>query len=119
MKSQNSIMPEDYEEFISLTLRTRNSKKPSRMPVISWTHQLLLLCLVKLRRSIVGVVDPTKSRQNLRVFWKLMNLRDCVWENLHRIIMKTIKIPAAKAAVDKEWEKFEKIPAWKPDESQK
>ena len=31
MKNQNSIMPEDYEEFISLTLRTRNSKKPSRM----------------------------------------------------------------------------------------
>ena len=24
----NSIMPENYEEFISLTLRTRNSKKP-------------------------------------------------------------------------------------------
>ena len=28
MKNQNSIMPESYEEFISLTLRTRNSKKP-------------------------------------------------------------------------------------------
>ena len=26
MKSQNSIMPENYEEFISLTLGTRNSK---------------------------------------------------------------------------------------------
>ena len=25
MNSQNSIMPENYEEFISLTLRTRNS----------------------------------------------------------------------------------------------
>ena len=29
------------------------------------------------------------------------------------------KIPAAKAAVDKEWEKLEKIPALDPDESQK
>ena len=24
------------------------------------------------------------------VFWKLMNLRDCVWEIQHQIIMKTI-----------------------------
>ena len=86
---------------------------------------------------IVGMVNPIKSNQNLRVFWKLVNLQDCVWENLYRIIMKTIlqeketihcsinilvhkfipmpqamKIPAAKAAVDKEWEKLEKISAW-------
>ena len=25
-----------------------------------------------------GVMDPTKLKQNLRVFWKLMNLRECV-----------------------------------------
>ena len=38
-----------------------------------------------------GVVDPTKlKKQNLRVFWKLMNLRDCVWEIQCPIIMKTI-----------------------------
>ena len=36
------------------------------------------------------MVDPTKEKQNLRVFWKLMNLRDCVWEIRYRIIMKTI-----------------------------
>ena len=67
-----------------------------------------------------------------------MNLQDCVWENHYQIIMKTIlqeketihysitynlahkfipmpqamKIHAAQAAVDKEWEKLEKIPAW-------
>ena len=67
-----------------------------------------------------------------------MNLQDCVWENHCRLIMKTIfiagkgnnslqhyslvhkfipmphamKIPAAKTAVDKEWEKLEKISAW-------
>ena len=67
-----------------------------------------------------------------------MNLRECVWEIRFRIIIKTIlkekekihysttiwftnlflclklpKIPAAKkAAVDKEWEKLEKISAW-------
>ena len=27
---------------------------------------------------------------------------------------QAMKIPAAKAAVDKEWENLEKIPAWKP-----
>ena len=66
-----------------------------------------------------------------------MNPQECVWEIRYRIIMKTIlqekvknslqhcnlvhkfipmpqamKIPAAKAAVDKEWEKLEKISAW-------
>ena len=44
----------------------------------------------QLRRKIVGVVDPTKLKQNLRVFWKKMNLRDCVWEIHYQIIMKTI-----------------------------
>ena len=29
IEKHNSIMLEDYEEFISLTLRTRNSKRPS------------------------------------------------------------------------------------------
>ena len=66
-----------------------------------------------------------------------MNPQECVWETRYRIIMMTIlqekdtnslqhynlvhnfipmpqamKIPAAKAAVDKEWEKLEKISAW-------
>ena len=30
-----------------------------------------------------------KSKQNLRVLWKLVNLQDCVCENLYQIIMKT------------------------------
>ena len=35
-------------------------------------------------------MDPTKLKQNLRAFWKLMNLRDCVWAIRCRIIIKTI-----------------------------
>ena len=33
---------------------------------------------------------------------------------VHKFIImpQAMKIPAAKAAVDKEWEKLEKIPAW-------
>ena len=30
------------------------------------------------------------KKQNLRVFWKLMNPQECVWEIRYRIIMKTI-----------------------------
>ena len=76
--------------------------------------------------KIVGVMNPTKLKQNLRVFRKLMNVRECVWESHYQIIIKTtlqeketinslqnynlvhkflpmpqaMKIPAAKAAVD-------------------
>ena len=35
-------------------------------------------------------MDLTKLKQNLRVLWKLMNLRDCVWEIRYRSIIKTI-----------------------------
>ena len=89
MKSSTVKTHENCEGSISSTPRIRNSKKPSRTRVRSWKHQWLLLCPVKLRR-IVGVVDLTKTRQNLRGFWKLMNLRDCVWEDHYQIIMKTI-----------------------------
>ena len=82
-------------------------------------------------------MDPTKLKQDLRVFWKLMNPQECVWETRYHQITKIIlqekeenslqhynlvhkfiplphamKILAAKAAVDKEWEKLEKFSAW-------
>ena len=81
-------MLENCVGSFSSTPRIRNSKKPSRTHVRSWKHQWLLLCPVKLRK-IVGVVHPTKFRRNLRVFWKLMNPQECVWEIRYRIIMKT------------------------------
>ena len=86
-------MLENYEEFISLTLRTRNSKKPSRMLAGNWKRQWLPLSLARQSRTVsMGrpVAKPMRSNQNLRVFWKPVNPQDCVWENLHRIIMKTI-----------------------------
>ena len=76
------------------------------------------------------------SSQNLRASWKPVNPQDCEWKNFYRIIMRTIsqeegtihcsitiwytnfpmpqamKIPAAKAAVDKEREELGKIPEW-------
>ena len=68
--------------------------------------------------------------------WNPVNPQECVWKNLYRNVMRTLlqeketvhcsitiwytnfsmpqamKIPAAKAAVDKEWEKLEKIRTW-------
>ena len=73
-------------------------------------------------------MHPTKLKQNLRVLLKLMNLQECVWEIRYRIIIKNflqekekihcsitiwftifpmpqaMKIPAAEAAVEWEWE---------------
>ena len=138
MKNLNSIMQDNYEESISVHLRTRNLRRPSRMLARNWKHWWLPLCPAKLLRTIwnVGVVHSIKSNQNLRVFWKLVNLQDCVWENHCRLIRKTIlqqkgdislqhynlvhkfirlphsqamKIPAAKAAVDKKWENRRKF----------
>ena len=36
------------------------------------------------------VINPMRSNQNLHVFGKPVNPQDCVWENLYRIITKTI-----------------------------
>ena len=38
----------------------------------------------------MGVAGLTKIRQNLRVFWKLMNPPEYVWETLNLQITKTI-----------------------------
>ena len=92
MKNQSSIMPEDYEEFISLTLRTRNSNKPLGMLQRSRKHQRLPLCLARHARNVRKgrpVARPMISTQNLRVSWKPVNPQDCVWKNLCRIIMRT------------------------------
>ena len=91
MKSSILVTHENCEASISLIRRTRNLRIPLRMLVRKWKHQLLLLCLAKLWRRIVGVVHhPTKLKQDLRVFWKLVHLQDCVWENHYQIIMKII-----------------------------
>ena len=86
-------MPEDYDEFISLTLRTRNSKKPLRMLARNWKRRWLLLCFARPARHVSMewcVAKPMRSNQNVRVSWKPVNPQDCGWENHYRIIMKTI-----------------------------
>ena len=140
MKKHNSIMPEDYEEFISLTPRTRNSKKLLRMLARNWKHQWLPLCLARhARKASIGrpvarlmsskpklacILEASESTR-LRMEESLPNyhedhiagkednsLQHC--NLVHKFIPmpQAMKIPAAKAAVDEELEKLEKIPAW-------
>ena len=107
----------------------------------NWKHQWLPLCLARrARRTSMGrpVARLMISSLSLHVSWKPVNPHDCVWKNLHRNIMRIIlqeregdnslqhcnlvhkfipmplamTIPEAKAAMDQEWEKVEKIPAW-------
>ena len=136
MKSSIWKTHENCEGSISSTLRTRSSKKPSRMRVRSWKHQLLLLCHVKLWK-IVGVVHPTRLKTKLACILEAdestrMRMGNSMphyhqdhiagkGENSsqhynlgHKFIPmpQAMKIPAAKAAVDKEWEKLEKLSAW-------
>ena len=143
MRSSILISHENCEGSISSTLRTRNSMKPLRMLVRNWKHQLLLLCPAKNYEELWEWADLTKTRQNLRVFWKPMNPPECVWGTRNLQITKTIlqekvrihysiiiwftslflclkamKIPAAKAAVDKEWEKIGENFGVELDESQ-
>ena len=47
MKSSICITHENCEGSISSTRRRRNSRRPSRMLVRNWKHQLLLFCLAK------------------------------------------------------------------------
>ena len=93
LKNQNSIMLEDQEESISLTLRTRSSKKPLGMLEGNWKHQWLPLSLARhARKARKGrsVARLMISSQNLRVPWKPVNPQDCVWKNLYQIITKTM-----------------------------
>ena len=88
-------MQEDYEESISLTLRTWSSRKSSKMRGENWKHRWLLLCLARLARK----ASMGKPVARLMIY-KFIPMPQAV------------KIPVAKAAADKEWEKLENIPAW-------
>ena len=74
------IDPEDKEFKVTI----KNARKKLETSVAP-----AMPCKI-MKKKIVGVMDPTKKKQNLRVFWKLMNLQDCVWEIHYQITMKTI-----------------------------
>ena len=133
-------MQEDYEESISLTLRTWSSRKSFRMQEENWKHQWLQPCLARLARK-TSMERPVArlmiSDLDLRVSWKPVNPQECVRNNLYRNIMRTIlqeketfhcsitiwftnlflclkpwRYAQQKQQWLKKWKKLEKIPAW-------
>ena len=120
----------------SLTFRTRNSQKPSRTRVRSWKHQWLLLCHVKIMNNCrSGASNKIKTKLACILEAdesKRMRMGNSIphhhedhiarkgenslqhYNLVHKFspMPQAMKIPAAKAAVDKEWEKLEKISAW-------
>ena len=60
----------------------RNARKKLETPIAP-----ALPCKIMKKNCGSGAI---KLKQDLRVFWKLVNLRDCVWEIHYQIIMKTI-----------------------------
>ena len=139
MKSSIMIAHENCEGSVSLTRRTRNLKRPSRRLARNWKPQWLPLCPAKLSRTIriVGVVHPIKSKTKLACILEAsestrLRMGDSLpnyhedhvagkgdkslqhYNLVHKFIPmpQAMKSPAAKAAVDKEREKLEKIPAW-------
>ena len=129
---------ENCEGSISSTPRIRNSKKPLRTRVRSWKHQWLLLCLEKKKENcgsdatnkikkktklacILEPDEPTRMRMRNSIPHHHQDHIAGKGENslqhnnlVHKFIPmpQAMKIPAAKAAVDREWEKLEKISAW-------
>ena len=115
----------------------KSSRKSLRMQEEHWKHQWLLPCLARHARK-TSMERPVArlmiSNQNLRVSPRestRMRMEESLpnyhedhiagrgdnslqHNNLvHNFPMpQAMKIPAAKAAVDKEWEKLEMIPAW-------
>ena len=115
--------------------RKRNSKKLSRTRVRIWKHQWLLLCRVKILKNcgsegsnkiqtkLACVLEADESTR-MRMGNSRPHHHDHIagkgenslqhYNLVHKFIPmpQALKIPAAKAAVDKEWEKLEKFSAW-------
>ena len=137
MKNLNSITLENFEEFISLTLRTRKSKKPFGKLERNWKHQWLPLCLARQARRVIKGKPVSKTNDfksklacileasestRLRMGESLPNHHEDRiagkgdtslqhYNLVHKFIPmhQAMKIPAAKAAVDKEWENWRKF----------
>ena len=75
------IDPEDTE--VKETIK--NARKLETSVALAMPCKIMKNC-----RSGASNKIKTKLRQNLRVFWKLMNPQECVWEIQYRIITKTI-----------------------------
>ena len=131
LKNQSS----DYEESISLTVRTRSSRKPLRTQEENWKHQWPCKTCKKsksgetrsktndFKSKFACILEASESTRMRMEESPPKHHEDHIagkgdnslqhYNLVHKFIPmpEAMKIPAAKAAVDKEWEKLEKIPA--------
>ena len=122
LKNQSSVMLEDYEESIPLTLRTWGSRKSFRMLARNWKHQWLPLCLARHARKASmerPVARPMISSPNLRAHWKPVNPPECVWKNLYRILMRTILQEIGTNHCNKKWYTIYSFPSSSEDSRSK
>ena len=139
LKNQSSIMQEDYEESISLTLRTwswRKSFKNARRKLETPSAPAMpcktckknkhgetsgktndfkskFECILEARESTrMRMEEPLPKYLEDHIAGKRYNSLQH-YNMVHKLIRmpQAMKIPAAKALVDEEWEKLEKIPA--------
>ena len=136
-KSSISITHENCEESISLTQKTRNSKRPIKnarkkletpvapaMPCKIMKKNCVSGASNKIKTKLASILEADESTR-LRMGESLPKRHEDHiagkgnnslqhYNLVHKFISmpQAIKFPAAKAAMDKEWEKVEKILAW-------
>ena len=64
------------------------------------------------QKNAYGKLDTTKSRRTILQEKVRIHYSTTIWFTNLFPMPQAMKFPAAKAAVDKEWEKLEKISAW-------
>ena len=80
MKSSILKTHENCAESFSLTRGVKNSKNPSRMLVQNGNSNCSCYALKNDEKEVSEWWIQQNLKQDLRVFWKLVNLQDCVWE---------------------------------------
>ena len=139
MKNRNSIMPEDYEEFFidpedkEFKETTKNARKKLETPMAPAVpcktskkskHGKTRGKANELKSKLASILEASESTR-MRMEESLPKYHEDHiagrgdnslqhYNLVHKFIPmpQSMKIPAAKAAVDKEWKKLEKIPAW-------
>ena len=138
-RSQNSLILDEREASTKLVRRVRNTKKSWRMRGENWKCMWTRLCRAKREQTTRPTsynVPKTKhawkveahesTRQRVEPSRRKIHEDHIAGKGFtsvthHNLVQKFIpvsqamKIPDAKAAVDKGWKKLETVPAWQLD----
>ena len=139
MKNRSSTMLESFEAFFYRSriygIQGNGEKRKKKVGVV---HGISHAFFLTFGAEKLVAKNPTLADQDLHASSKLTSLRESAWSNaqLKKIMRiaspvsdsirwviiilctnlfrcsKRCKIPDAEAAVDKDWEKLEKLPAW-------